>query len=124
MKTKLFFFLLLLSSIAFESSAYTILIQGGGANHQYYRVYANPRRCECTGAGHNSCLISLSAGGSVKGIFHPINDIIQYVRAQVDLGNTKGDVKYENDLPVQWTSSPDGTLEINIDETSIQQTEN
>jgi hypothetical protein len=121
---KLLFILAILGSIVFESSAYTIIIQGGGKNHQYYRVFANDSRCVCTGNGHNSCLINLGATGSVKTIVHPINDIIFYVTNQVDKGNVNGDVNFENDLPVKWTTSEDGTLEINIDETQIQTMQN
>ena len=46
MKKKIFATLLLLASIAFESSAYTILISGGGKNQRFYRIFISDKTAQ------------------------------------------------------------------------------
>ena len=120
MKIKHILFALLMITMGFSASAYTILISGGGRHNQYYRVFANDNRVECTGSGHNSCLISTSGGGYSKTTWHSFSDVVDYVLEKVNNGMKDGDVMYENDLPVQWKSMEDDMIEINIQEIELK----
>ncbi len=116
MKKRIFATLLLLASIAFESSAYTILISGGGKNQRFYRIFISDKTAQCTGNGNNKCfLLEGTISTPTKTIKHNIQNVVDFVFSQVNNGNVNGEETFENDLPVSWKSERDGNVEINIE---------
>lgn len=125
MKKNLSLLLLLLVSVIHESSAWTILVTGGGRHQRFDRVYCTENHAECTGSGSLTCFpLKGMSTGLTRTIKHPIENVVNYVFDEVEKGNVNGQTNYENDLPLSWTSLKDGNVEITIQETSIQGIDN
>ncbi len=125
MKKRIFATLLLLASIAFESSAYTILISGGGKNQRFYRIYISDNTAQCTGNGNNKCfLLEGTVSAQKNTIKHNVQNVVDFVFSQVKIGNVNGEETFENDLPVSWKSLRDGNVEINVEDGVVEGVDN
>ncbi len=123
MKTKIILTIVFLASLAYEASAFKIIISGGTRRNKFDYVEIDDFHCTCKGNGNNECPVRFPYS-QVKAIttWFPTNDIIDYVFLQVKEGKTKGETLFGKELPVRWTSSGDNTVEIDLDNSDIRGT--
>ena len=107
----------LVASMISSASAYTIVIQGGGANHMYNYVMVNNRRCECRGNGHNKCPVSFGVTAGFKTI--NMEDVVNEVQARYAKGEREGSIKFQDVLPVSWKTTDKDELVITTVEDEV-----
>jgi hypothetical protein len=121
MKNKIILTLILISSLAYNASAYKIIIAGGGPNRLYNYIEIDEKHCTCRGNGHNPCPVNFgSMQGQTMSTWVPMDKITDYVYSQVKEGNTSGETIFEDDLPVKWNVTDKETIEIEIDNTNVK----
>lgn len=121
MKTKLLFTLILIAVMGTQASAITIIIKGGGRNQLFNYVEVTPAKVICKGAGYIVCPITYAAVQSyARTVWHPLQDVTDFVLKQVENGAAKGEVKYEDDLPVTWSMDDNEGLQIDIEEGAVK----
>jgi len=115
MKTKIILTLFLLASVAYEASAFKIILSGGKKN-KYNYVSLGDQHCYCKGAGDITCPISFDKP-QAKGTntWFPMNEIVAYVMKQIKTGSATGETFYGKELPVKWQSTGVDNVEIDID---------
>jgi hypothetical protein len=125
MKKKLLLSFILMSLFVYNASAYKIIISGGGKKNRFHYIELADDHCYCRGAGNNECPVSFRKP-SLFGVktWFTMNEVVEYVKAQVLQGNTTGETVYGNELPVKWVASGDDNLEIDIDSKEVSGIEN
>ena len=119
MKSKILLTFILLVSVVYSSSAYIIIISGG-KNNKYNYVYVSQTKCVCKGAGSTTCPVDFTkTAGQVSPVYHPLGDLVQYVREQVESGNTTGEYNFADEFPTTWKMADTENIEITIDDKYI-----
>jgi hypothetical protein len=114
MKKTLFVIAMLLTTLAYQSYAYVIVIRGG-KNNKFYQIILTKDKCSCTGNGNNTCPIDfMKAGGANKTA--NLGEVTGEVLKFVNDGQTKGEFKFNEFLPVSWTTLDDNSVEIHVDD--------
>ena len=117
MSKKILFIFALVASMISSASAYTIVIQGGGANQKFNYVLVNSRRCECRGSGHITCPVSFNVQAGGKLIY--MEDVVNAVQARYAKGEKDGTMQFEEALPVSWKTSDNDELVITTIEDEV-----
>lgn len=117
MKKQILLVFALIASLAYSASAYTIIIQGGGSNHQYNYIFLNNSRCECRGRGNNGCPVNFGVGASQRKL--NMEDVVNYVLAKYEKGEKTGATIYAEVLPVEWRTTEKDELIITTKEDEV-----
>lgn len=117
MSKKILLIFALVASMISSASAYTIIIQGGGSNHQYNYILLNSRRCECRGNGHNTCPVNFGVRAGIKII--KMEDVVTAVQLRYAKGDKEGSMLYDAVLPVDWKTTDNDELVITTKEDEV-----
>ncbi len=101
MKTKILFTFLLLASLAYNSSAITIVISGGNRHNKFSYVRLDERSVICRGSGNITCPVDFGVRDHIR-TTHKVNAVVDFVYDQLEKGTTKGETEFEGSLPVSW----------------------
>lgn len=107
----------LVASMISSASAYTIIIQGGGANQKFNYVLLNSRRCECRGNGNITCPVTFNVKAGTKIV--NIEPVVVEVQARYAKGEKEGSFVYDGILPVSWKTSVKDELVITTVEDEV-----
>ncbi len=125
MKSKIILLLLFLASFAYEVSAFTIIIRGGGGAKRYKVVEMTREKLKCTGQGSLYCpLLSFLVNSNASARWYDLGEVVNYVDKQVSTGIKSGDENYNNDLPIRWDMQDEENIEITIEESGVRELEN
>ncbi len=114
MKKQILLVVGLLFSIVMQSSAFSILISGGGRNHRYDYTFFDDNKCVCKGRGWNEC--GFTFGSHVADKVIPGNKIVEAVLEMIDEGKTEGEFLFEEVLPVSYETDKEGVTTITTKE--------
>ncbi len=113
--------MLFLASVAYEASAFKIIIQGGSGGNKFYEVIFSNNYLKCKGRGNNECPINFGTmQSSLTKQWYGMSEIVDFVGKQIEAGNTSGSENYNNDLPIRWNMQDDENVEIDIEECGIK----
>ena len=113
MKTKILFTFLLLATIAYNASAITITIQGGGHTSRFNYIRLDDKQLTCKGRGSLVCPIDFSVKDQNR-VAHKVDGVVDFVNERIAAGEKSGKVDYEKGLPVSWKMMEDETVQIDI----------
>ena len=117
MTKKILLLFALVASMVSSASAYVIIIQGGGANHQYNYIRLTGSRCECRGNGHNNCPVKFSAIAAERKI--NMEDVVNEVLERQAKGEKDGTLVYDEVMPVEWTTTEKDEIVITTKEDEV-----
>lgn len=114
MKKQILLVVGLLFSIVMQSSAFKIIISGGGRNHKFDYTYLDNEKCICRGSGFVNCGVTLNSVVQEKVI--PGDKLVETVLQMLDEGKTKGEFTFEGILPVSFETDKEGVTTITTEE--------
>ena len=123
MKKQFILFILLMATIAFEASSFTIIISGGGKNHRYRYVIVTDKMVKCLDNGSNNCPINFEDHSLVPKTYDHLNLLVDFVKGEIAGGRNSGNALF-NGWPISWKMNDDNqNIEINVDENRVEHPE-